>query len=175
MAYAVPSPTTAYGKELARFEQHRTKYTAEDDGVPPGNPYQFREYPRMMYRAVQHPRTKQMVCMDIAPNPMLFSKPQEYDHACVATEQLNRQCTRIVPDDVAFRNALNEGWRSSPKEALEAHEQKMCAIAEETARRHFSDQAMSPRAQAEADRVDASTEHQVPDVQTELARAKARK
>jgi len=177
MALTTPNPRTDYGKELAKFEQHRTRFTDPDGDPPvhPGNPYTFREYPRMVYRAIQHPRTGKTICMDVAPNPMLFTTAHEYNNAIDATERLNRECWKIVQDEVAFRNAKNEGWRESPVLALEAHEQRMCAVAEETARRHFSDQSMTPKAQAEAAAIDASTEHQVPDVQTEQARQKARR
>lgn len=173
MAVATPGVGTSYGKELAKWEQHRTRFT--DDDNPPGNPYVFRMYPRMMFRAVKHPKTGQMVCMAVPPNPMLFTTPHEYDRACLDIERMNRECSRTVNSDEEFRIAKNDGWRESPALALETHEQQMCAVAEETARRHFSDQRLSPEAQAEAARIDASTEHQVPDVQTEQARQKARR
>jgi len=174
VAYATPSPNTEYGKELAKWEMRQSRFTNDD--VPPGRAnVPFQEYPKMLFRAVKHPKTGQTVCIETPPNPMLYDNPQAYERACAATEQLNRDCCKTVLDDVAERNAKNEGWRNSPAEALIAHEERMCAIAEETARRHYSDRSMSPEAQAEAARVDDSTEHQVPDVQTEMARQKARK
>ena len=169
MAVATPSPSTDYGKELAKHEQHHTRFT--NDEVPPGNPYVYREYPRMVYKAVQHPKTGQMFCMAIDPSPMMFSFPQEYQNACAATAMLNRQCYRVVQDDTEFRIAKNDGWHESPGQALSGHEEDHWkTVVEDTAKRHFSDRRMSPEAQAEAAAVDASTEHQVPDVQVEQSR-----
>lgn len=175
MAHAVPQPSTAYGQELAKWEMHHTRFTSDD--APPGRAnVPFAAYPRMVYKAIEHPKTKQMVCMAIQPNPLQFPTPQEYDIAVRATDELNRRCYRIVNDDVEFRNAQNDGWYESPALALAGHEDEHWAgVVEETARRHYSDQRMSPKAQAEAAAVDASTEHQVPDVPTELRKQRERK
>lgn len=174
MAHAVPSPSTAYGKEIAKWEMHHTRFTSDDS--PPGRAnLPFAAYPRMVYKAVEHPRTKQMVCMCVQPNPLQFSTPQEYDVAMRSTEELNRRCYRIVQDETEFRIAQNDGWHESPDLALKGHDDAMWKIAEQTAERHYSDQRMSPMAQAEAAAVDASTEHQVPDVPTELRKQRERK
>ncbi len=172
MSVATPGPDTAYGKELAKHEQRPSRFTNDD--VPPGRPYRYEEYPRMVYKAVEHPKTKQMVCMPVQPNPLQFSTPHEYDAAMRQTEELNRHCYRIVKDDAEFRNAKNEGWHESPAVALTGHDDAMWKIAEATAERNFRDQNMSPAAKAEAAAIDNSTEHQVPDVQVEKSRRAAR-
>ena len=43
----IHTPDTPYAKEMARHEAIHTKYGA------PGRPYQFADYPTMMYRAVR--------------------------------------------------------------------------------------------------------------------------
>lgn len=161
----VHEPETAAGKELAKFEQHHTKFTS--DTVPPGNPYTFREYGtsgKMLYKAQYHPLQKKMACMVGPPNLMDAANQAEHDRAERFVDQFNRSCSCIVRSDDEKRAKMNEGWRESPVAALEAAEASRKATANITASRHFSDRSMSANAQAEAAAADASTDDHLGEV-----------
>jgi hypothetical protein len=168
----VAQPETAAGRELAKFEQHRTKYTSDD--VPPGNPYQYRQFPQMLYKANYHPIEKRMVCMADPPQLIAFATQAEFQRAENYVEQFNRSCYRIVKSEDEERIAKNDGWRNSPKEALDECERSRRAVADIAANRHYSDQTMSESARAEAASADASTDDHLADIPAP-ARARGRK
>lgn len=150
----VISPDSELGKELAKWEQTVTKYVP--DGEAPGRPYQYRPYPRMLYRAVKKSNGK-VVCVD---NPLAYDTEREQLEA----ERVSKQCQRIVQSDVEERNAMNEGWRESPTEALSAHEQHEQNIGQAAAELEFSAQRMSAKARAEIKAAHADTSDHVVDV-----------
>lgn len=157
----VAQPETAMGRELAKFEQHRTDYTS--NAVPPGNPYAFRKFGqsgKMIYKAQYHPTMKRMECMVAAPDPVNYERHNDYQRDDTFVARFNLSCYRIVHTDDELRVAMNDGWCESPKDALAEYERGRKATADITAERHFTDKRMSPRAQAEAAAADeADGEH----------------
>lgn len=167
----VHQPYTTYGRELAKWEQHRTNYTSDD--VPPGNPYEYRPYPKMLYKAQRHPVTGKTSVHEIPPNPILFASQQELDRAERAVEQFNRNCQRIVNTEEEHRIAKNDGWCDSTEAALEEYERRRMKDADITANRHYHDQFMSDAARREADAADASTDAHLPAIpETPVRRSK---
>ncbi len=161
----VHSVETELGKELAKHEQHRTKFTSDE--VPPGNPYQYREYGtsgKMLYKAQYHPRRKRMECMIIPIQSIAFATVAEAQADEQYVEQFNRSCTRIVHTADEERIAKNDGWCASPQLAMEECERRRAAIGDVTAQRHFTDQRMGANARAEARAADDADGEHVADV-----------
>src|SRR6185437_10122022 len=104
------------GKELRKWEQHPGPY-----GRTPGNPYVYRPYPKMLYKA-QPQVNGQVACLLPAPHPYGFEKPEQYNQAMLAVESFNRSCTRIVRDESEEAIAKGQGWANDPRAALERHE-----------------------------------------------------
>ena len=167
----VISPDSDLGRELAKWEQHHTRFVAE--GAEPGNPYRYRPFPQMVYRAQL--RKGKAVCMDPAPHPHTFEKSEQYEQAVLAAESFNRGCYRIVQSEDELRQAKNEGWRESIKDALDALEQRQQAIGDAAAERAYRDRGMSDRARAEVDAAERSTEAHVVDVQPKKKRGRPAK
>jgi hypothetical protein len=157
----VINPHSAYGKELRKWEQHRTDLVPR--GTNPGNPYVFRPYPKMLYKA-QRQLGGQYVCMPPAPHPYDFAKPEEHQQAILAWESFNRSCTRIVKDESEERLAKGQGWAESPVLALERHEQDERAIGQAAAEAAFTARRMTEKSQAELVEAESSTYQHVTDV-----------
>ena len=69
-------------RELAKFEQFPSEITALA-GKPPGNPWTFRAYPRMLYQAQRHPvNGKWVLFIDM---PKRYDYPTENQWDCTAT------------------------------------------------------------------------------------------
>lgn len=117
------SPQSEYAKEMAKWEPFPSPFG------PPGRPYQYREYPAMLYRPTR----------DVVTGKVSFESRVAED------EQ-----QRAVAEGAGFVS----GGQGKALEALEAREFEQAELA---ANRAFSDRKMSPEAQAEAARVDAST------------------
>lgn len=163
----VHNPDSPYGKELEKWEQHRTKYVREYDehGNPgmPGNPYAYREYPKMLYKAKVHPISGQALCMAPPPDPYAFERPDRYERAVLEAERFTGQCQVIVKNEEEERKLKNDGWRNSPADALARFETQQREIGNAAAERHHADRSMSEKARAEVAAVDASTSEHVPD------------
>jgi hypothetical protein len=155
----VRTGTGAYERELAKYEQFERDVIAVDDlgnAIPPGNKYVFRPFPRMLFRA--HKKVNGSVaCLD---NPLAYRTDAE----AIDAEAFNRRCQLIVQDESNYHRALAGGWAESPAEAMEKYEQQQIAIGDETARRHYRDDSMSPRAQTEALAADRSVSQHLPEI-----------
>jgi hypothetical protein len=158
---------SALGQEMAKWEQFHTKYG------PPGNPYRYQEYPRMLYKAQKRPDGK-VLCMDSAPHRYAFLDDATYMRAVDAAEVFTRQCQRIVNSDSERADAEREGWCVTAQAALEYHEKLEQAIGDAAAHRAYEDRLMSDRAKAEAKAADDATHEHVPEVpRTPIRRGKA--
>src|SRR5436305_3461205 len=92
----VINPHSALGKELRKWEQHRTELVPR--GTNPGNPYVYRPYPTMLYRA-QRQMNGQFACMPPAPHPYAFERVEQHQQATLAWEAFCRSCVRVVGDE----------------------------------------------------------------------------
>src|SRR4051812_47198882 len=89
----VINPHSELGKELRKWDQHRTHLVPP--GTNPGNPYEFRPYPKMLYRA-QSTRAGQKACFLPTPSPFGFEKADAYQIALLEKETFDKSCQRIV-------------------------------------------------------------------------------
>lgn len=132
-----------YAKEMAKFEQFPSKY-----GPRPGNPYKYRPFPKMVYRAEVW--KGKPLCMAAPPNPVEYSNPGEFDRAEQAARQFTERCQRIVQDEREFQIAMEQGFRESPAEAVAYLEGRMERESRAAAERNYADRLMSDGAKAEA-------------------------
>lgn len=160
-ASIVINPHSALGKELRKWEQHRTELVPR--GSNPGNPYVFRPYPRMLYRAQALPNGK-TACMMPQPSPYEYQSASEYERACLLKESFDRLCQRIVPDEGAERIAVGQGWSLTAPDALARAEQEARAIGQAAAEAAYAASRMSDKAKAELSAADQTTHEHVTDV-----------
>lgn len=157
----VINPHSALGKELRKWEQHRTELVPR--GTHPGNPYVFREYPKMLYRAQRKPNG-QFACILPMPDPYAYDKPDLYQRDVLMVESFNRSCSCIVADDSAERLKRGQGWALDPGAAVAQHEAEEQAIGNAAAEAAATAKRMSEKARAELAAADASTHQHVTDV-----------
>lgn len=157
----VISPESELGRELCKHEQHFTKYVG--DGMTPGNPYVYRPFPAMLYKASKK-RNGQACCIDIPPDASQFENMAQYERACLDVEAFNRRNQRIVGSEEEHRRAMNEGWSKGPNEALEKFEAIEKEIGQAAAEAAYRAQHMSEKARAEFKAAESATEHHVTDV-----------
>lgn len=140
----VKIPGSNLAKEMAKFEQFPSEWGA------PGNPYKFRPFPKMLYRA-QHWNGKP-VCMAAEPNRVDYHDVNLYKQDIERAKRFNVECTRIVNDESEMAKAMEGGWRESPAEAVEFLLGRDRTVANETAIRNHEDRNLSEAAKLEAAR-----------------------
>jgi len=166
----VINPHSALGKELRKWEQHRTELVPR--GTNPGNPYVYREYPKMLYRAQRLPNG-QSGCLAQHPDPYQFERADQFERAVLMVESFNRSCTRVVSDESQERIAIGQGWALDPKAAMAVYEQEQQAIGNAAAEAAYAAQGMTSKAREELKAADASTHQHVTDVKGGKKGAKA--
>lgn len=166
------SPSDAV--ELAKFEQFPSQITAVA-GKPPGNPWKFRPYPRMLYMARQHPSNgKWTLCLE-RPERYNFPTENQWDMAMEQYRQFAASCIRMVQNEQEHKAARLDGWRDSSKEALEFREQEFKAQGQEAAERAYRDRNMSEAAQAEVAKAEAEHFGHLPNIPEKPKRKYTRK
>lgn len=157
-----------YERELARFEQLPHDVIAVDretgDRLKPGNPYTYRPFPKMLYKALPSPLSNgKALCMEPMPSPFAYTDDKLYQRAILAAETFNKSCTFIVRSDDEYRTAKNNGWRESPADALAHHEGLQKDIANAAAEANFAAARMTSKAQSERKQRESATDKHVPD------------
>lgn len=135
-------PGSNYAKEMAKHEQFPSKY-----GETPGNPYVYRPFPKMVYKAELW--QGKPVCM-AAVDANAYINPSEQLRAEEAARAFSERCQRTVNDQMEYQRAMEAGFRESPVEAVEYLEAKQRSIADAAAERNYADRNMGEKAKAEA-------------------------
>lgn len=161
----VINPASEYAKELRKWEQHHTAVALDENGESkPGNPYAFRPYPAMLYKARKRPNGQYSVVEGV-PNAYHYPDAASYERACLEADSFNKSCQLIVHSPEQEQREKDRGWRNSPQEALayaEALEQDMARAAAETA---FHASRMGEKARTELREAEQVTHEHVVDVQ----------
>ena len=134
---------SAYAEMMRKFEQFPSQW-----GHQPGNPYQYRPFPKMVYRAELY--KGKPVCMAAPPDPMEFPNPGDFQRAQEAAFRFSERCQRIVNDERELQAAKENGFRESPEEAVTYLKLRQGAEFEGVAHRNYEDRNMSDAAKAEA-------------------------
>lgn len=144
---------TGYAKEMVKWQK----------------PYRFEKYPMMVFKAQLQPISgKHEVVM--ARDIISLDKTV----VLLSAEQFNASCQLIVNDEAEFRKALDEGWRESPKAALDHYEALQDSIAQAAAFRAHEDRNMSEKAKAEAQKAEEGTSKHVPVIPEQPRKRKQR-
>lgn len=154
----VINPQSELGKELQKWEQFPTR-SMDGTVIPAGNPYVFREYPRMLYKA-QTFRNGKTLCFGPPVSPFGWRDGNEYQQAILESEAFTKACQRVVRDESEHAIAKGQGWCVSPAEAVEFAEKREQELAREAAEALHAASKMSEKASAEFDAAyDASDVH----------------
>jgi hypothetical protein len=134
------------GSRLA-LEHEKFEQFPSDWGKNPGNPYVYREYPKMLYKA-QHFQGKR-VCMSPPPDPLDWPTRDKYKAAVEAVRRFNESCTRVVKNEAEESRSMEDGWRDSPEAAMEFIKDRDKKFSTEAAHREYDDRNMSEAAKKE--------------------------
>lgn len=143
----VINPESELGKEMAKWEK----------------PYQYRPFPKMLYRAQKRSNGKVM-CMAPAPSPFGWRDANEYNAAINEAESFTASCQRIVHDESEMRIAKGQGWCEGPDAAIAQFEREEQALGNAAAETAFAVQGMTDKAKRELREVDGLTHEHVTDV-----------
>ena len=153
-------PGSNFVNEVAKFEQWPSKFTV---GTQPGNPYRYRPFPKMVYRAQRFNGSP--TCFAPEPDPLDYRDPREAERAQLSAQKFNQQCQRIVNDEQELQRACEDNWRESPQEAVECLIERDKARNVEVAHREYDDRNMSDAAKREIRAAKAAAEGEpVPEV-----------
>lgn len=156
------NPESELGKELQKWEQFPR--TGVDGTVyPAGNPYVFRPYPKMLYKA-QAWKNGKALCFAPPVSPYGWRDGNEHQQAQIEADAFTRSCQRIVKDEGEHGIAKGQGWCETPQEAQAQHEARLDALAREAAEAAFAANRMGEGARREFDAATDATEHQIADV-----------
>lgn len=139
-------PGSNYAKEMEKYEQFPGKY-----GLNPGNPYTYRPFPKMLYRAETYKGVA--ACMAAPPSADEYRNPGEYQQADESARRFTDRCQRIVQDESEESRAKEDGWRNDPKEAIEYLEARTREVSRAAAERNYADRNMGELAKREVEAV----------------------
>jgi len=154
----VINPASALGKELLKWEQHPGPL-----GRNPGNPYTYRPYPRMLYKAQTMPNG-QVRCLMPTPHPLDYVTPEAWNFAVQQKEHFDQRCCKVVHSESDERIARGQGWCDDPVKAMAQHEAEQTEIFTASAEMAYSAARMSEPAQREVTEAENATHEHVVDV-----------
>jgi hypothetical protein len=164
-----PKPGSPLAEELRKWEQHHTPYAIDGEGNSrPGNPYVYRDYPHMLYKAqVWHRSGKAVVA---APPPSYYDfigvpdMAMAYQMAMEEAEVFTARCQRTVQNEEEERIAVGQGWVRGQQNAVDRYEAEQWELSKLAANAAYHASHMSEGAQAEFEAAQDATSHQVADV-----------
>jgi hypothetical protein len=160
----VHNPATELAKELRKWEQHHTQYAVTEDGTSaPGNPYTYRAYPKMLYKAqVWGDSGKALVSAPALP-AYGWRDQNELSQAELKARAFTTSCRFTVQSEDEHTRARDNGWRDSPQEALEFYDSLQKQIADAAAEANFAASRMSEKAQRDRKGREDATHRHVPE------------
>lgn len=158
-------PGSASQREMAKWEQFPSDKWA--CGTP-GNPYTYRPFPKMLYRAERQPGTGKIACGEPQPDRLTFRGDAMGDRSYALAEEAARRfterCQMIVKDQSEYARAMESGWRESPEEAIAYLNRREDARSEVMAHRNYEDRNMSPAARAEIAAAELAAGEPLPEI-----------
>ena len=131
-----------YANEMQKFQQFPSAY-----GNEPGNPYVYRPFPKMVYRAQEWKGS--VVCMAHPGHPDEYTTPDHYRMAEERAMRFTLSCQLTVNDERELQAAKENGYRESPAEAVECLKGKQLDRSLSAAHRNHEDRNMSEPAKRE--------------------------
>ena len=161
-------PGSNYQREMAKHEQFGDSKWAFGR---PGNPYTYRPFPKMLFRAERY--NGKIACMAAPPDPYEFPNDREYRRADAQAEAFTKRCQREVKDEVEMQKAMESGWREDPAEAVKALEARERFQSEAAAHLNYEDRNLSEPAKREAAAVRAEADEHVAEIPEQKRRRKS--
>lgn len=152
-------PGSNLQKEMARFEQFHSKWTT---AAGPGNPYTYRRFPAMLFRAEYRDGKPQ--CMAPQPDRYDFRDDRQFQHAEEAARRFTDRCQRIVKDESEQQRAMEDGWRTSPEDAIAYLKAREDGVSREIAHRNYDDRNLSEQAKAEITAAELEAGEPLPEI-----------
>lgn len=121
------------------------------------------QYPKMLYKAFKG-EDGVVRCMDSMPKSWLYPNQEMYRMALEAAEHFNTSCQRTVGSPEEHRAAEEEGWRTSPRDAMDFVFSLQKAITVAATERAYADRNLSEKARAEVAAAEAETTEQLPEI-----------
>ena len=164
-------PGSNLQKEYAKFEQFPYSKWAFGEA---GNPYEYRPYPKMMYKAQRY--EGRIACNAAPPRRRDFRDDSDWSMAIEEANRFDTSCQLTVTNETERSRAWENGYRDSPVEAVEAMQARDRAIADAAAHRNYEDRNMSEPAKREIAAAQAAVggEH-VPVIPEKKRRGRPRK
>lgn len=134
-------PGSPFAREMAKFESFPV------GGFSAGNPYRYRPFPKMLYRAERWNGSP--ACMAAPPNPWEMENVDKLRHLQNLAEKFTERCQMIVQDDREMQKAMESGWRESPEEAVAYLVQRGKDVSLLDAHREYEDRNLSEAAKNE--------------------------
>jgi hypothetical protein len=133
-----------YQQYMRQFEQHHSPLAGRQG---PGNPYVYRPFPKMLYRAELF--QGKVACRGIVPSPWEFRDPAHLRSAQEQADEFTKRCQRIVGNETEMQAAMESGWRESEAEAVEYLEARQRSRGDAAARLNYEDRNLPEPAQRE--------------------------
>lgn len=140
-------PGSNYAREMEKFEQFPSKY-----GQSPGNPYRYKPFPKMLYRAEHYQGAVR--CMAPPPDAGEYTNMREYERHLESARRFTERCQMTVRNEAEMQKAMENGWRESPDEAVAYLRGRDDARGQAAAERNYADRGMSELAKAEKSKIE---------------------
>lgn len=167
----VINPESELFKEHQKWEQF-PRHHVDGSIIPAGNPYVFRPYPKMLYKA-HEARTGKICCMAGPVSPFGWVNNTDYERAVAEADTFTKSCQKIVHSESEENEANRQGWRETPDKALALAEGLQRDIATAAAEAAHAVQRMGEKARTEYEAAENATERHVVDVKGGKKGAKA--
>src|SRR5215475_7146566 len=140
MGRVIRNPEEAETKEMASWEMYPSEWTL---GSQPGRPYQYRPFPKMLYRAQQIPPGLPgagKFATAVTDVPFFgYRNEDEWRRTQEAATHFTTSCQKVVEDERELSRAAEAGWRETPDEALAFAESRHKAAGQAAAERNWQD------------------------------------
>lgn len=155
----IVAPGSPLQTEMAKFEQFPHSQWAFGQ---PGNPYKYRPFPKMVYRAAL--LSGKVMCQVPPPDRYEYRDDRAFLMAEESARRFSEKNTQIVRDEAEYSRAMESGWRETPQEAIAFVEHRENQRSQAIAELNYEDRNLSPAAKAEKAAHVAEVGEPVPEV-----------
>lgn len=127
----------------------------------------FEPYPRMLYKAQENPLSHKYEVV-MARDVISLDKTT----VILDAAQFNQSCQLTVNDEREYQNAKADGWRDTPKLAMEYYEGREQELAVAAAVRAYEDRNMGSAAKAESAEFESRTPEHVAEIPVKKRRGR---
>jgi hypothetical protein len=158
----VINPESELGKEMLKWEQF-PRHGMDGSLIQPGNPYTYRPFPKMLYKAVKGDDGR-IRCLDTLAPIHLFPTMDAYQRESNRVEAFNTSCMLQVGSVEEMERAKRQGWvEGGPDKAIAALKALEDDISTAAAEANAKAVGMTAKAKRERAARDASTDEHLPE------------